>query len=213
MSAYDMDVELREGTGKGVARKLRSAGRIPAVLYGLGREPRSLSVDTKVTEKYLRDISGTTLIKLKIGEVGEEIFVIVRDYQVDPVEDGVIHVDFLEVDLAKKTVVDVPLEFTGKAKGVEMGGQVEVIRRSVEVRCLPGQIPSFFTVDITSLEIGDVLHMKHIPMPEEVEALDDPEIPIVSVQEIVIEEEEVPEEEEALEEGEPEGSEEDTEED
>ncbi len=195
MEAYNLEVELRSETGKGNARKLRAGGKIPAVLYGVENEARSLTVDRKDTEKYLREVAGTTLVRLMIKNEGEA-FVIVKDYQLDPVDDRVIHVDFLEVDLAKKTVVEVPFSFIGKARGVELGGHIEVINRSIEVRCLPGQIPDAITVDVSSLNIGDVIHLKDIALPEGIEFSEETEFPIVSVQEVVEQAEEVAEEEE-----------------
>ncbi len=202
MEAYNLEVELREGTGKGLARKLRATGRIPAILYGLGNQARSLSVDWKDTEKYLREVAGMTLVRLIIRNEGEA-YVIVKDYQLDPVLDRVIHVDFLEVDLEKKTDVEVPFSFEGKAKGVELGGHLEVINRSIEVRCLPGQIPDSIKVDVTSLMIGDVLHLKDVTFPEGIEISEESDFPVVSVQEVMEIIEEV-EEVEEVEEGTPE---------
>lgn len=216
MSTYELQVELREGTGKELARKLRGAGKVPAVIYGLGRPTRLLMVERGDVEKYLREVSGTTLILLKFAKGKEEAFAIIKDFQLDPVRDTIIHLDFLEVDLKKKTVVTVPISYTGTPKGVEMGGVLEVLKRDIEVECLPAQIPDAIYVDVTPLEINEVYHIQGIQFPEGVETIEDPTLPIVAVKIIEEEEEveEVPLEEVAEEAAEaPEVTGEDTEED
>lgn len=195
MAVYELNAEMRKESGKGVARRLRAIDKVPAVIYGLGRPSRHLMVEKKDVEKYLRDVSGTTLLLLRVDGGKEEAYAIVKDYQVDPVRDTVIHIDFLEVDLAKKTVVEVSLSFTGKPKGVEMGGTLEILKRDIEVECLPSQIPDTVEVDVSSLDIGDVLHLEDIFLPEDVVAMEDVRLPLASVKMIEEEVEEVPEEE------------------
>lgn len=200
MSMYELNAESRETGGKGMARKIRAIDKVPAVIYGLGKPSRSLAVEKKDVERYLREVTGTTLLLLNVDGGKDQAYAIVKDYQVDPIRDTIIHLDFLEVDLAKKTVVEVPLVFTGKSKGVEMGGTVEVLKREVEVECLPASIPDAVSVDISSLDIGDVLHVEDIVFPEDVETTEDLNLPIISVKMIEEEIEEVPEEEVAEEE-------------
>jgi large subunit ribosomal protein L25 len=195
MAVYELHAEIREGSGKGVARKLRAINRVPAVMYGLGRPSRHLTVEKKDIEKYLRDVSGTTLLLLKVDGGKEEAYAIIKDYQFDPIRDTIIHLDFLEVDLTKKTVVGVTLSFTGKPKGVEMGGTLEILKREIEVECLPSQIPDIITVDVSSLDIGDVIHVAEIKFPEDVVTTEDVKLPIASVKMIEEEVEEVLEEE------------------
>ncbi len=218
MAVYELNAEMRKESGKGVARRLRAIDKVPAVIYGLGRPSRHLTVEKKDVEKYLRDVSGTTLLLLRVDGGKEEAYAIIKDYQFDPIRDTVIHIDFLEVDLAKKTFVEVSLSFTGKPKGVEMGGTLEILKRDVEVECLPSQIPDTIEVDVSSLDIGDVLHLEDISLPEDVVATEDVRLPLAAVKMIEEEVEEVPEEEveeEAVAEGEApaEVSGEDTEED
>ncbi|NIO16752.1 MAG: 50S ribosomal protein L25 [Deltaproteobacteria bacterium] len=195
MAVYELNAEMRKESGKGVARRLRSIDKVPAVIYGLGRPSRHLTVEKKDVEKYLRDVSGTTLLLLRVDGGKEEAYAIVKDYQVDPTRDTVIHIDFLEVDLAKKTVVEVSLSFSGKPKGVEMGGTLEILKRDIEVECLPSKIPDTIEVDVSSLDIGDVLHLEEISLPEDVVSMEDVKLPVASVKMIEEEVEEVPEEE------------------
>ncbi len=199
MAEYAFEVKLREKTGKEIARKLRKEGRIPAILYGRGKTPRPLSLERRVIEKYLREVSGTTLVKLRVNGEEEEVYAIVKDYQLDPVKDELIHVDFQEVDLTQKTVVEVSLAFVGKPKGVERGGMMEIVTREIEVECLPTQIPDKIEVDISDLDIGDVLHVSDIKFPEGVEPAEDPKLTVITVYEPAEEAaEEAVEEEEAV---------------
>ncbi|MDH3258086.1 MAG: 50S ribosomal protein L25 [Deltaproteobacteria bacterium] len=195
MSVYELNVNLRSEKGKGRARRLRAVDKVPAVMYGLGRPSRLLTVEKKDIERYLREVTGTTLVLLKVDGGKDEAYAIVKDYQLDPIRDTIIHLDFLEVDLTKKTVVEVTLNYTGKPQGVEMGGTVEVLKREIEVECLPSNIPEYISVDISSLDIGDVLHVENIVFPEDVETTEDMSLPIVAVKMIEEEVEEVVEEE------------------
>lgn len=195
MSVYELNVNLRTEKGKGSARRFRAVDKVPAVVYGLGRPSRLLTVEKKDIERYLREVTGTTLVLLKVDGGKDEAYAIVKEYQLDPIRDTIIHLDFLEVDLTKKTVVDVTLNYTGKPQGVEMGGTVEVLKREIEVECLPSNIPEYISVDISSLDIGDVLHVADIVFPEDVETTEDMSLPIVSVKMIAEEVEEVVEEE------------------
>lgn len=216
MAAFELIARKRSDKGKGAARKLRAAGQVPAVMYGLGNEPRKLTVPKKEIEKYLKGEGGTTLVHLNVEDSGDSAYVIIKDYQLDPVHDNVVHLDFQEVDLTKKTVVSVPFEFVGTPAGVEMGGIMEVINRDIEISCLPTEIPSSIPVDVSSLDLGDVLHLKDIPLPDGLEpTVSDLNVPLVSVYEMAEEVVEEVEEEEVEEvaEGEeaPEDSGEDTE--
>ncbi|RMG59711.1 MAG: 50S ribosomal protein L25/general stress protein Ctc [Deltaproteobacteria bacterium] len=194
MAEYAFDVTKREKTGKEVAKKLRRQGMVPAIIYGRGKTPVPISVERRSIEKYLREVSGTTLIRLRVNG-SDEIFAIVKDYQLDPVKDEVIHVDFQEVDLTQKTTVEVPIVIVGKAKGVERGGLMEVVTREIEVECLPTQIPEKIEVDVTDLDIGAVVHVEDLQFPEGVEPAVDPDLTILTIYEPAEEEEAVAEEE------------------
>jgi len=174
-------VEERSGTGKSVTRKLRAAGRIPGVLYGRGKEGRSVSLDPRALETVLR-ASGSgmnTLIDLQVGS--ETTVVLVKEIQREPIRGAYLHADLYEVDLQKKIEVSVPLHFVGKAPGVEMGGILDHPLREVSLECLPRAIPDSIEVDVSHLELGDSVHVRDLALPEAAQLLSDPELPVASV--------------------------------
>ena len=206
MAETHLEVQAREKTGKGVARKLRVAGQIPAVLYGGGRPAFSLSLNPLQLHKVLHgsEMGMNTLIDLKVSGHAEldGKTVMVRDLQRDPVKGTFIHADLYEVDLSQKIEVQVPLHLTGKSKGVEFaGGILDHALREIEVRCLPRAIPDEFVVDVTELDLGDSLHVRDIALPHGVELISDGDLSLVSVVAPVKEEEPVVEVAEEGEEG------------
>lgn len=160
-----MDVELtaavRSRGGKGFARSLRREGRIPAVLYGPKTAPVSLTVSALRLEKLLRDMGEESrLLRLSVEAGGskETRQVLIREVQVHPFKRRFLHVDFYEVPLDQAIVVEVPVELTGESVGVKKGGTLNLIRRTVSVRCLPGAIPERLPVDIAGLDLGGTIH-------------------------------------------------------
>lgn len=195
-------VEERSGTGKSVTRKLRAAGQIPAVLYGRGKAGRCVSVDPGALEAVLR-ASGSgmnTLIDLQLG--GETTVVLVKELQREPIRGAYLHADLYEVDLQQKIEVSVPLNFVGRAPGVEMGGILDHPLREVSLECLPRAIPDSIEVDVSQLELGDSIHVRDLALPEAARMLSDPELPVASVVAPKAEEEETPATDEELAEGE-----------
>jgi large subunit ribosomal protein L25 len=176
-----LSAELRSGTGKGVNRKLRAGGRIPGVVYGKKREPQAIELDPTALEKLLRGSGAglNTLIDLSVG--GRTDTVLVKELQRHPVLGAFWHVDFYQVDLARKITVAVPIHFIGKARGVEFGGILDHPLRELEVECLPRAIPEFVEVDVSNLEIGQAIHVSEIVLPEGVEVKTDPMLPVASV--------------------------------
>lgn len=196
-----LDVEVRERTGKGAARKLRAAGRIPGVLYGRGKPSVAVGLDPISLEKALaRSESGmNTLFDLRLRGDGQQAdrVVMVKDLQRDPVTGFFLHADLYEVDLARTVEVEVPIHLLGEARGVEMdGGVLDQQLRELAVECLPRAIPDEIEVDVSGLEIGDSLHVADLKLPEGVTLREDPEVSVVSVV-APTKEEEAPAEEEA----------------
>ena len=197
MELIELNANIRTATGKGPARALRSAGQIPAVLYGPGIEPVSLSVNTKELEHIFKTTaSGQTILNLVIhnGETYSKS-VMIKELQTHPTTEALLHADFYEIDLDKQITVTIQVEPVGKSKGVEAGGLLQIVRRELEVTCLPSRIPDTIEVDITELDIGDSLHVKSIPLPEGVEILSESDFTVMTVVSSVMELEE-PEEEE-----------------
>jgi large subunit ribosomal protein L25 len=192
-----LKVEIREGRGKGVARKLRAAGRIPAVCYGKNEATVALSVDPAVLRHLLvHGESGmNTIISLDVagGAAPHGRMVLVRELQRDPVRGSYLHADFYQVDVEQTIEVAVPLHFEGRPVGVELGGILDQQLREVELECLPLAIPKEIVVDVSALELGDSLHVRDIPLPEGVTLRSDPDLSVVSVVAPSKAEEEAPE--------------------
>ncbi len=177
--------ESREGTGKGVARAMRREGRIPAVLYGGGRDNKNLSMSSKewmeIVEENgssLRTQRQTLIIDGKAKQM-----VLLRGYQVHPVNGGPVHVDFMRFNPKQKVEVEVPVIIVGEeeAPGVKEGGIVQQIRRELEVQCLAGDIPENFEISVAHMEIGDSIHIEDVEMPEGVVVNTDVNFTIVAL--------------------------------
>lgn len=183
MAENQLQVELRDRCGKGAARKLRAAGRIPAVCYGQGTDSVLIALEPRTLEKILsRSAAGmNTLIDLVVdGPLGGRK-VLVKELQRDPVSGMPLHADLLAIDVTRRVEVSVPLQITGKAAGVELGGILDQALREVELACLPTAIPEEVQVDVSPLQLGESLHIRDIPLPEGVELLSDPDLSVVSI--------------------------------
>jgi large subunit ribosomal protein L25 len=175
MATASLNGSARTDRGTGIARKLRRDGKIPAVIYGHGREPQSLTVDTRELEKLLSTVSAaSTVIELALdGRVAKTL---IRELQRHPVKRNVIHVDFQELVAGEKVTVSVPLRFTGTADGVRnSGGILEETMHQVHIRVDPSIIPNHIDVDVTPLTIGHSYHISDLKLPAGVAVLDDPE--------------------------------------
>jgi len=166
MSKIELNVSAREKVGKGVARTLRRKNLVPAVVYGPGMEPCPISVDPKVLQACLDPESGwNTLITLKGDGAFDGKQVIVKDMQIDPLRRETRHVDFHAVNLTDTVNVMVRIVPVGKSAGELAGGNLEVVRHELEVVCLPTAIPATIEVDVTELNVGDVLHVADVVAP------------------------------------------------
>jgi large subunit ribosomal protein L25 len=168
MEQQSLALETRSTLGKGASRKIRRAGKLPGVLYGLGKNT-SVTVDPRLILKLLMTEGGRNKVLSLQGQGLDGRSAIVKDYQVDPLSRKLIHVDLLEIDVTKKITVTVPINIVGKSAGVAEGGVLNHIERTVQVRCLPNQIPAHIDVDVTALNIGDSVHMDDLRLPEGVE--------------------------------------------
>lgn len=199
MELIELKTNIRTTTGNGPARRLRQKGQIPAVLYGPGTESVLLSVNISDIDRVLKKGRiGQVLLNLVIPNNGETSTktVMVKELQLHPVSRNFLHIDFYEVTMDRKIVVNVPVMTTGKAKGVEIGGILQTIRRELEVQCLPLDVPESIEIDITDLDIGDSIHLRDIPRQSEIEFLDDENFTVVTIVSPKIEEEVEPVEEE-----------------
>lgn len=182
-----LTVALRNSSGKGAAIKLRQQGKVPGVCYGAspsGRiEPLSIVVDVKALKAALDPVrKQNTVIDLTIegGDKSQKLHALVKEYQLHPLRREITHVDLLAIDPNKEVNANVPLEFVGKPKGAIDGGQIRIVMRSLEVRAKPSDIPVKLTIDVSPLEIGDVIHVNAITLPSGVEAVTGRDLAVVT---------------------------------
>jgi large subunit ribosomal protein L25 len=183
LEQINLSARLRKVTGNSPARSLRREGRIPAVLYGPKTEPILLSIDSKEFEQITKKSTiGSVLLNLQIqnGDTQNRP-AMVKELQTHPVTQRFLHVDFYEIDMQRKIRVMVPVVVRGKAKGIEEGGLLQIVRREIEVLCLPTEIPEAFEVDVTHLDIGDAIHLEDIQAVGNVEISGDEDVTIVTV--------------------------------
>jgi large subunit ribosomal protein L25 len=193
----------RTETGNGPARRLRMAGQIPAVLYGPGTEPVRLSVNTNDFDQALKKSGAGQLFLNLIIKNSEtdtrSAMVMIKELQTHPVSRNFHHVDFYEIAMDRKVKVKVPVVTTGKSKGVELGGILQIIRRELEILCLPLKVPESIEIDITDLDMGDAIHIEDISLEGDIEFLYEENITIVTILSPKVEEEPEEEEEEEIE--------------
>jgi large subunit ribosomal protein L25 len=204
LELIDLKTEKRTTTGNGPARRLRRAGQIPAVYYGPNTEPVLISVNKNDLESVLKKGGiGQVILNLVIQNNGETrtMPAMIKELQTHPVSRNFIHVDFYEIRMDRKITVKVPVITTGVAKGVELGGILQIVRRELEVECLPLEVPESIVIDITDLDIGDSIHVGKISLQGEIEILEEDNRTVVTVLHPKLEEAEAPEGEEAAEEG------------
>jgi large subunit ribosomal protein L25 len=203
MAEQSLAVQLRTEKGKEAARRLRSQGLIPAVVYGHREEAIPVTLNPQKLSKALRGGAGErSLIKLTIEGLQDGPLtktVILKEKQVDPVKRTLLHVDLYTIAMDEEIHVSVPVHVEGKAIGVEQGGVLEQVLREIEVECLPGDIPPRIDVDVSSLDIGDSIHVGDITLAK-AKILVDPEQTLVTVVPPTVYEEPVVEEEMAEEE-------------
>ena len=170
MNSIELQAATRTTSGNGPSRTLRREGRVPAILYGPSADPCMLSVSTKDMETIFKQSSVSRSIFNMVIDGGKmKKAAMIKELQTHPVDRRLIHIDFYEVDMSRKVRVHVPVVTTGRAAGVEMGGMLQLIRRELEVLCLPNAIPQTINIDVTQLEMGQSVHVEDIPIGEGVE--------------------------------------------
>ena len=183
MDIAKLNAKVREGVGKGCARTLRRQGRIPGILYGSDIDNVLLSVDAHELEQMLSDPKYSRgLINLEVPDIQPtDRTVMIKEFQADPVRANFLHVDFYEVKMDQKITTTVAVVTTGIAKGVENGGILQIIRRELEVFCLPQDIPEQIVIDVSHLDMGESIHVQDIRMEGEVELPHDTNFTVVTV--------------------------------
>jgi large subunit ribosomal protein L25 len=178
---FKVQGEARQASTKNAARRVRVAGKVPATLYGAGKNAVSISVDPKLVGQILHSASGhNTIFDLALD--GENTKAMIVDWQKDPIKGKLLHVDLKRIAMDKKMRVSVPVLLTGVAEGVKTGGGIlEQMMREIDIECLPGDIPSHIDVDITSLTFGQVLRVKDLPHGGTLHFITDEETPVAHV--------------------------------
>jgi large subunit ribosomal protein L25 len=200
--SFELDAEFRDDQGKGASRRLRRLGKVPAILYGGKRDARALLVDhTRLAQLMDNERFYSTIVGLKVGSVTQAA--VLKDVQRHPYRNQIVHIDFQRVQEDEKIRMLIPLHFRGGAesKGVkEQGGVLGHVRNDIEVSCLPKDLPEFVDVDVSGLEINQVIKLSDLKLPAGVEIVDllaGRDGPVASIHMPRVEEEEAPAVEEA----------------
>ena len=186
-----LKAEPREGRGKNEARRLRAAGKIPAVVYGTEKDKAlEIAVDPRTLLRILHSESGVnTLIGLEGAGLASGGKVLVKEYQLDPIDHKLLHADFYAVAMDKTLVVTVPIVIKGEPKGVkQQGGVVDFVNREIEVECLPGDIPEHIDVDISELMLHQGIRVRDLATGSKVKPVSDADMMIVHVVTVKVEE-------------------------
>jgi len=180
MATASLNATPRTDRGTGVARKLRQSGKVPAVIYGHGRDSQPLAIDTRELDRLLERVSAaSTVIELSVD--GRMARTLIREIQRHPFKKHILHVDFQELVAGEKVTVSIPIVLTGTSEGVKAGGILDHVLHQLTIRVDPMHIPNHVDVDVTSLTIGHSIHVSDLTVPAGVEILDDQEATVTTV--------------------------------
>jgi large subunit ribosomal protein L25 len=193
MAEVTLDVARREKSGKGVARKLRQQGKVPAVVYGGHKEPVAIEVDRKsITDLIQKSDHGVrSIFLLKMAGTDQQRHAMIKDVQINPLTRRMEHIDFVRVLMDEVIRTTVPVHITGSAPGVKEGGMLDTQIRELHIECLPNAIPDAIEVDISGLGMHQFLHVSDLKLPEGVKVIEDPERVVVGVTHLRVTEEPV----------------------
>ena len=176
-----LNIEIRSKTGKGISRQLRRQGLVPGVVYGKGMESVSVTLNPKELIAALAAAGNNTILLLKGGGSLDGSMAILTDTFVNPLKGTLGHVDLHRINMAEKVRVEVKLHLVGTAAGVKEGGLLDFTAHSIEIECLPSDIPEYIDVNIADLAIGQSLHVGELQLPAGVKVLSDSRASVVSV--------------------------------
>jgi large subunit ribosomal protein L25 len=177
-----IEAQLRTPGGKNANNRLRRAGKIPAVIYGPGKQPVVVSVDPHDVKTILHSETGRNTIFGINVDGSAQGNAMVKGYQLDPVHGNLIHTDFLEIAMDRLLILTVNVEVVGEPEGVKLdGGIMDIVTRTIEVECLPSDIPESIKVDVSKLKINDYLRVKNLETDAKVKILSDPELVVVTI--------------------------------
>lgn len=184
MKQIKLNVHGRTETGRGPAKRLRASGNVPAVLYGKHIDPVSLVVDNAELGRLLKETAGAAAL-IELSQDGQKpVLSVVQEVQKNPITDKVLHIDFHEVSAKEEMETHVNIHLIGEAFGVKnQNGIVEFVTHTIDIRCLPKNLPTFVELDVSNLKVGEALHVKELPQYEGVTYTADPDHVIVSCME------------------------------
>lgn len=177
-----INAQLRTESGRNAVKKIKQAGFVPAVIYGAKDPARNLQINEREVSRLLGHVtSESVLVEVKIQD-GDTKTALIQEVQHHPVTGAIMHLDLHAVSMDELLTAEVAVETTGEAEGVKTGGGVlEVILRTLEIECLPGDLPEAITVDVSALNIGDSIHVGALTLPKGVTVLNDATLTVVSV--------------------------------
>lgn len=178
--AVKLKATKRNSREQSALRKIREIGHIPGVVYGKDKESKSIAVDGLELTKTVRDEGRNAIISLEI-ENDSSVDVMLHDYQMNPIKDELVHIDFFIVNMSEEMDVDVPLHLEGEAQGAKEGGVLQQPMHELQIRAKPGDIPDEISVDVSKLSIGDSIAIADLPKGKNYHFLDDPETTIATV--------------------------------
>ena len=177
-----VEVSERERGGKNASRRLRREGLVPAVVYGAQLDPLPIQVEARTVQRLLRTFGENAVFLLKLQGTDESRHTMVKDIQYDALTGGLVHIDFLRVDMDQKVRVRVPIELVGVSIGVKRdGGMLDFVSREIEVECLPADIPEHVDLEVSELQIGQHVEAREAKLPANVTLVDEPNKVLVSV--------------------------------
>ena len=183
MAEVTLEVSRREGVGKGVAKKLRAAGKVPGVVYGGHRDPVAIEVDRKaITDLISKSDHGVrSIFLLKLAGTDSQRHAMIKDMQIDPIKGKLDHIDFVRVVMDEVVRVTIPVHLNGTPAGVKEGGIVDWQVRELHVECLPGNIPDTIEVEVGELGLHEYIRISDLKLPDGVKVLDDEERVVAGV--------------------------------
>lgn len=182
MSTASLSASVRTETGKGAARKIRQAGNIPAVIYGHGREPQSLMLNARETDKLLKSIAISSTV-IELGIDGKVCRSLIREVQRHPFKRTITHIDFQELVVGETVSVHCPIVYVGVPEGVRLeGGLLDQIMHQLHIQVDPSAIPNHIDVDVSALKVGKSLHVSDLTLPAGIKVLDEPGTTVCIVQ-------------------------------
>jgi large subunit ribosomal protein L25 len=187
MAEVKLKAQIRKERGKRTAKKLRAKGKVPGIVYGKGIEPVLIELDAREVHFLTHGAHAASLesviVSLEMGDEGgrDSRSTLIKEMQVDPIKDEVIHIDFHQISLEERIHARIPVVTVGECRGVSTGGILEHTLRELDVACRAMDLPEEATVDITELELGESIHVRDIDLGPKVEILNDPELSVVSV--------------------------------